>query len=342
MAEKSADESGVLDYLRGAGLLAPGPAVLESMSGGVSSDVWLVRQEGRVPFVVKRSVAKLRVKADWRADPKRLRYEFLFLQRAAAIEPRSVPRLLCGNPDAPLIAMEFFGHGFANWKAQLLQGNISTDDARRAGQIIGRIHSATTQNSEVEALFLSMRFFIQLRIEAYFMSAAKHQPAQVAEILRAEANRLTHHRECLVHGDFSPKNLLMGEGRVVVLDCETACYGDPAFDVAFLLNHLLLKALYHKHRQRMTPVIPALRSAAEGFVDAYSHERAESADAIVSRALRLLPMLFLARVDGKSPVEYLDDEKREFLRCFARHWIEASLETARDVVAAWFDALECF
>ena len=65
------------------------------------------------------------------------------------------------------------------------------------------------------------------------------------EVLRAEAERLVTCRSVLVHGDFSPKNLLVSGDRLVIIDCEVAWYGDPAFDLAFLLNHLCLKALYH-------------------------------------------------------------------------------------------------
>lgn len=339
MSDPTGEEAVILEHLRAAGALGPGPAALEPMTGGVSSDVWLVRQEGRPPFVAKRSVARLRVKADWRADPARLRYEFLYLQTATAIEPGCVPRLLSADPDAPVIAMEYLGAGFDNWKTLLLAGRIDGEQARRAGRILGRIHAATTTNAAVSALFPSMQYFTQLRIEAYLRAAAGLQPADAAAALHAEADRLAGHRECLVHGDFSPKNLLVSGDRLVMLDCETACIGDPAFDAAFLLNHLFLKGLYHSGRAAARAALPALRGAAEAFQAAYAQEQPARAEAVLARAARLLPMLLLARVDGKSPVEYLGEEEREFVRQFARPWLPSPPQDPNALAAEWFGAL---
>ena len=52
-------------------------------------------------------------------------------------------------------------------------------------------------------------------------------------------------RLVMVHGDVSPKNILLGPGGPVFLDAECACIGDPAFDLAFCLNHMLLKCLWN-------------------------------------------------------------------------------------------------
>ena len=55
-------------------------------------------------------------------------------------------------------------------------------------------------------------------------------------------------KRALVHGDVSPKNILVGPRGPVFLDAECAWYGDPAFDLAFCLNHLLLKCLWTPRR----------------------------------------------------------------------------------------------
>lgn len=317
-----------LAELRRAGLVREKEPGVQVLTGGVSSDVWLVEDSGR-KFVVKRSVPKLRVKAEWYADPARLRYEFLYLRTVADIVPGSVPRLLTSDPDSPVLAMEFLGDGFSNWKALMLGGEISPEHAAHAGEILGRIHAATTGNAAVRGIFDSMEFFLQLRIEAYLRATAEKQEPGLANLLLAEADRLAKHHECLVHGDYSPKNMLVSPDRFVVLDCETACYGDPAFDLAFVLNHLLLKALFHSgHRP---DAIPRLRGAAEALRAAYSQAHARAAPAIEARVAHLLPMLLLARVDGKSPVEYLNSARQEHIRRFAPLWIlreNSSLETS--------------
>ena len=57
------------------------------------------------------------------------------------------------------------------------------------------------------------------------------------------ADRLEQANEVLVLGDYAPKNLLAYPDGVFVIDLEVAHLGAPAFDVAFLLTHLVLKQL---------------------------------------------------------------------------------------------------
>lgn len=322
------DTCQILDQLRADGLVSSSHPTLTPFGGGVSSDVWRVDDDSRV-FVVKRSVAKLRVAADWFSDPARLRCEFLYLQTAAVIVPCAVPRLLSSDPDAPFIAMEYLGDGFENWKGRLINGDLRAADARRAGTTLGRIHAATRAHTEIALRFERMDFFIQLRIDAYLRATATKQAPDVAAAIELEAQRLTTHRECLVHGDFSPKNMLVNEDRLVVLDCETACYGDPAFDLAFVLNHLCLKALFHApHHVDFGPLIDATLTG-------YGEADPEYAEAVEKRAAVILPILLLARADGKSPVEYLDDHKREIIRDFATAWITAPTRNLSQLTSAW-------
>jgi aminoglycoside phosphotransferase (APT) family kinase protein len=104
----------------------------------------------------------------------------------------------------------------------------------------------------------------------------------------------------LVHGDISPKNILCGAHGPVFLDAECAWYGDPAFDLAFCLNHLLLKAVL------MPQHASVLAQSYQQMVSAYMPAvNWENASAFEQRAAQLVPALLLARVDGKSPVEYL-------------------------------------
>ncbi|GAB4165094.1 MAG: aminoglycoside phosphotransferase family protein [Terrimicrobiaceae bacterium] len=320
----------ILESLEKDGLLPPGTGTLHAFGGGVSSDVWRVDSPGRPSFVVKRSVPKLRVQADWFSDPARLRYEFLYLQTVADILPDAVPRLLTSDPSAPYLAMEFLGEGFENWKSLLLAGKCITTDATRAGSILGAIHAATRNNPRIPQIFDTLEFFTQLRIDAYLRFTAERHPGPVGQAILDEAERLGGHNECLIHGDFSPKNMLSGTSRFVILDCETACYGDPAFDLAFLLNHLCLKALYH------SPSDCELPTLAGAAWTAYQSADPLHAPTVASRAAILLSMLLLARVDGKSPVEYLSPEKQAIVRQFACHQITQPNLSLQDVLGAWF------
>jgi hypothetical protein len=117
----------------------------------------------------------------------------------------------------------------------------------------------------------------------------------------------------------------------VVLDAECAWFGDPAFDLAFVLNHLLLKGVWR----------PALRDryldAFASLVEGYrAHVRWEPWDDVERRTAALLPALLLARIDGKSPVEYIaSDSEREAVRAFARPRVAAAPHTLDAIATAW-------
>ncbi len=325
-----------LDLMRSLGIIQSNSPGIQALTGGVSSDVWLI-EDGSRKFVVKRSVPKLRVKADWFSDPARLRYEALYIQTVAGIVPEAVPKLFTTNPDSPFLAMEFLGGGFCNWKELMLGGDVRPAHAAQAGDILGRIHAATTNDASVASRFDTMEFFTQLRVDAYLRATAAKQIPQVAEEIRKEADRLTTHRECLVHGDFSPKNMLVSPDRFVVLDCETACFGDPAFDLAFLLNHLLLKALYHSTSK--PEVVADLMGSVASLRSAYAVAHPAQAQTVETRTARLLPMLLLARVDGKSPVEYLNPLQQEKIRGFAPGIILHPASGLGDLIERWFSNL---
>jgi Ser/Thr protein kinase RdoA (MazF antagonist) len=172
--------------------------------------------------------------------------------------------------------------------------------------------------------------FFQLRIEPYLLAtAAKYPPLR--PLFQTEAERLAATRECLIHGDFSPKNILVSANRMVLLDCEVAWYGDAAFDVAFLLSHLFLKALLHAPRES------GFRAMVDTFWSAYQTSR--PSPALEPRVSRLLLMLLLARVDGKSPVEYLDSSRQHFVREFVRGELSAKDLSLASVSNAWFMCL---
>jgi aminoglycoside phosphotransferase (APT) family kinase protein len=316
-----------VERLRADGLIGSPDVRFVPLSGGVSCDVYRVEQGGRCPFVVKRALAKLRVAADWRADTSRNRYERLYMEEVGRILPGSVPAVIASGDG--YFAMEWLGEEWENWKLRLLAGDCREEDARLAGATLGRIHRGTADSPAMFERFDTTGNFRQLRLDPYLLTAAEAHPG-LRELIEAEVDRIASTRECLVHGDYSPKNLLLSGGRLVVLDCEVAWFGEPAFDLAFLLNHLLLKALHHHPAD---PGMAALFSAAAGaYLDGFSRERA---GALEARVARLLPMLLLARVDGKSPAEYLTPEKREIARRFAAGRIarpECSLEGLRE---AW-------
>ena len=297
-----------LELLRRDGHVLDPHARLTHLSGGVSSEIYLV-EDGAERFVVKRALAKLKVKDDWFADVGRNASERNYLACVGRLLPGIVPQIRFANPDAGYFGMEFLGDGFANWKQLLLAGDCRTQHAELAGKILGEIHRRTSGDDSLRKQFDTTANFHQLRLEPYLLTTGARHP-ELREFFVAEAQRIEATREALVHGDFSPKNILICGDRMVLLDCETAWYGDPAFDVAFLLNHFFLKLLYHAPRKTGIPKMIA------AFWRQYLASSANAAAKYEPHVLRLLPLLLLARVDGKSPAEYLDSTRQEFIRRF--------------------------
>ena len=303
-------------HLQAAGLTS-GAVRVTPLTGGVSSDIVLV-ESSKDPFVVKTALEKLRVKDDWFADVSRNRVEQAFFEYAAPIIPESVPRILGGGDG--WFAMEYLGD-MPNWKTSLLAGEADESTAQLAGDVLGRLHAASWLDEVARARFDTLPNFTALRIEPYLLTTADRVP-QVADILHAEAALLAETKLALVHGDYSPKNLLTGPQLLIVLDAECAWFGDPAFDTAFLLTHLHLKALLHPHA---ITLVPAFWSA---YTAACGHD-------LEQRTVKLLLCLLLARVHGKSPVEYLTDAQPAFITRFVLTHLPHPPSTLSALTAAW-------
>lgn len=313
------------------GVVSLGEARLTPLSGGVSCDVVLVESPGGA-MVVKRALEKLRVKSDWRADPARNRYEHLYMSTVAGFLPGTVPKILHTNDTAGYFCMEWLGAGWENWKEQMLGGVVEISTAKEAARVLGIIHRETSGRDGLRGQFDTTDNFHALRLDPYLLSTAAVHP-DLSPLFHREVARIADIRECLVHGDYSPKNLLVRQGRIVVLDCEVAWFGDPRFDLAFLLNHLFLKSLFHAPRD------PGFDAMLQAAVEAYFAGRTLGADERIEfeeSCARLVPMLMLARVDGKSPVEYLDEAKRRFLRETARVLILERPGNLRELRTRWF------
>lgn len=327
------DEPGALLKLLQRDVVVRSPdARLTPLSGGVSCEIYLV-EDSADRFVVKRALAKLRVKADWFADISRNRHEWEYIRYVAKFLPEAVPALRHCSESDNYFAMEHLNGSFLNWKQLLLAGQVNVEHAARAGNILAQIHRHSAGDAEAMRLFDTTQNFYQLRIESYLLATGAQHPALRA-LFEAEAVRLAGMRECLAHGDFSPKNILISPGRMVLLDCEVAWYGEPAFDLAFLLNHFFLKALLH------APNDPGLRPMIEKFWSEYQIVR--PSPEMEPRVGRLLLMLMLARVDGKSPVEYLVPQRQQFIRDFVESKLPAENFSLRNIADSWFDRLGRF
>lgn len=293
------------------------------LTGGVSSDIRVIRTGGRT-LVLKRALEKLKVAADWHAPTDRSRAEARWLGFVSDIAPDAVPAVLAVDDRTHAIAMEFLpAEHYPNWKAQLLAGQVDVEVAGRVGALLGRIHAASAAAPETAAQFDNQDAFESLRIEPYLRRTAAAEPC-AADALAEVIALLERPGRALVHGDVSPKNILIGEASPVLLDAECATWSDPAFDAAFCLTHLELKA------EHLPEYAPALRAAAAELRRRYLAEVDwEPASDVDGRISRILPALMLARVAGASPVEYLDGTERERVRTMALDLLNGSLIRTR-------------
>jgi Ser/Thr protein kinase RdoA (MazF antagonist) len=314
------------------------------LTGGVSSDLWRVDTPG-LTVCVKAALPTLRVANIWNAPVSRNAVEVAWLRFAAEHALQAVPRVLAHDGDAGLFAMEFLDpEQHPVWKAELMAGRVDPESAREVGDLVGRLAAASTHPDSREALarrFATDDNFHRLRLEPYLLATAHRRP-EVGDRLTELAERTQSTRKALVHGDVSPKNILLGPHGPVLLDAECAWWGDPAFDVAFCLNHLLLKALVAAPAERSARA-RRLSLAADTWWSAYAgHVSWESSTQLEARAAALLPALLLARIDGTSPVEYVTaDADRAMVRAFAVEQLRAGDRRVHllDTFADWEKAL---
>jgi 5-methylthioribose kinase len=316
--------------LRELGLAGSGRLTGAPLTGGVSSDIWRIDTE-HGPVCAKRALPKLRVAADWRASIERNVYEARWMQVADEAHPGCTPRVLGQHPALGVLVMSYLPSAtYRLWKHSLRDGEVDLSVARSVATVLVRIHNFSAARPQLAPHFATDSIFSSMRLEPYLLATAQRHPRIAAPLERlVEITR--SQKRALVHGDVSPKNILLGTQGPVLLDAECAWWGDPAFDLAFCLNHLLLKCLWNSAARE------AFLSAFDAFSETYLHAvewepRAE----IERRAAALLPGLFLARVDGKSPVEYVTEEaQRERVRRVAGPLLEQPVDRLRSVAAAW-------
>jgi aminoglycoside phosphotransferase (APT) family kinase protein len=301
-----------LAALREAGLLGSGPTV-EPLTGGVSNDVVVVRTEESA-FVVKRALPRLRVAEVWEASAERSYTEAAALSWAHGVVPDAVPGVFAIDRTNNVLVIELAPDGYGDWKKQLLAGDVRSDVGARLGALLARWHVASASDPAVLAEFDDQQAFGQLRVTPFYTVAAARNP-EAAPVIADLVDRMARTRTSLVHGDFSPKNILaepLVGGGLWVIDWEVAHAGDPVFDVAFLLHHLICKMLVRPDRREQ------LMATAEDFVQAYSDRtRAPFGELDHSYLLAHVGALVLARVDGKSPVDYFSTAQRDGARALA-------------------------
>ena len=284
-------------------------AEVSRLSGGVSCRVWkVVSTKGR--WVLKQALEKLEVQADWFSDVERLHREHQAMDQIGLIIPDSnVPKVLHVDYVNHIYMMTCAEEGAPTWKDLMMQGILNVETAKSAAKILSLIHARSYLISDsLKQEFSNQKYFNQLRIDPFHRFLIQKYP-QLSKPIHQLIDELSLQKTCLVHGDFSPKNMLVQQdGEIVLIDFEVAHWGNPVFDMAYCLGHLMLKCWHLKKYEKMLELI-------KSFLNHYSGS--------VNNLLCHLGLMLLARMDGKSPVNYIQDEDlKQLIRTKAIEWIK--------------------
>jgi 5-methylthioribose kinase len=327
----------LLGYLRETGRLGPVERpCIRKLSGGVSNKTLLLVRPGGESWVIKQALSKLRVQSDWFSDPARIAVEANGLRYLPRVAPTgSTTALLFEDPAEKLLAMEAVPEPHQNWKRLLLEGEIDPQHFGQFAKLLGSIHRESFKlRHELAPVFADKQFFRTLRLEPYYEHSAT-VVQQAAAFLKELVEWTLSRSDTLVHGDFSPKNVLVRNNQLILLDHEVLHFGDPAFDIGFSLTHFLSKALHLPERRQ--EIVGATRFYWRSYLEEI-------------RGMPWIPHLdirsahhtlaaLLARVCGRSPLEYLDKEERVVLQQVVVEMIEEQISSVDQVISGFLEKI---
>uniref|UniRef100_A0A7C4QS80 Phosphotransferase n=1 Tax=Schlesneria paludicola TaxID=360056 RepID=A0A7C4QS80_9PLAN len=320
----------VVEYLRETGRLpADAAATVTPLAWGVSNIVLRIEPAGHRPLVVKQAQPQLRTRQEWFSRCERIYREADALRAwQTLLPPQAVPEVVFEDRPRYILGLEAIRSDHVVWKQRLLEGRLDHLVAHTLGQRMAAIHRGSWRRPDLLPGAEDWSVFEELRIDPFYRQLTRVYP-ELHRPIQEVIDDMAAHRLCLVHADFSPKNVLVHPQGITLVDFETAHYGDPAFDLGFFLSHLLLKSLLHPAQRR------DWRALVDEFLEEYEGGMpAEYATGIWRRAVRHLAACLWARIDGKSPVEYLTAPPlREFVRRVARDWLSAPPASVHKAVA---------
>jgi len=299
--------------------------LIEPLAGGVSNSVLKISCD-KGEFVLKQALPKLKVKSEWLSDVERTNIEKKALKFLEKILPGVTPKLIYEDEANFLLIMECAPSNSVTWKSLLMEQNCDPVVGKSVGGILGKLHQNSHDLEEAKLIFGNKKFFHQLRIEPFFTFLKSKYPdlkSKIDQHIEACLKR----EDALVTGDFSPKNILVDGDKVMLIDFEITHYGDSSFDLGFLTTHLILKSIFAPRVRNN--YYQVLNETIEGYFScAHFTLREESEKFAVSQ----LAWLLLARVDGKSPVEYITrEEQKLFIRSAAYEILNSGLKTFLEV-----------
>jgi len=322
-----ADQKVFETYLLEKGIIKEGEDFfIKYLSGGVSGTTAFVQVSGQ-DLIIKQALAKLKVAEEWLCDPSRMEAEMKSNDIYHRLVPENVPKVISYDPENYVFVREAAPDSCRMWKSDLMTGQLDFEVSAKVMQTLATVHNKCAGDDEVAKDFADKEIFYELRISPYIEFILKKHPG-LTDYAKPICDELMNSNITLVHGDYSPKNVVLDGRKVFVTDYEVAHYGHPAFDVAFLANHLILKAIHM--RDFGGAFLAMLRQVLNLYFDQVDFMDKK---ALEISFVKLLPLLMIARVDGKSPVEYIvDEDVKEFVRTIAFDLINKNVTTQKELL----------
>ncbi len=299
----------------------------KKLEGGVSSEVYHVKTN-KNEYCIKRSLRKLLVKKEWIADTNRIKFEYYWLNHCRKILNKNIPKIYEFNLEKKYIVMEYLDNSkYKTLKELYFKKIINLNTIKLISKHLYKIHSKSN-NYKTKKLFQgNSKNFNDLRLDPYFNEVGRVYPRYKKYISVLNKNYLIN-SSTLVHGDFSPKNILIGKNKIFYIDAECSNFGDPVFDLVFFSNHLLIKSIF-------------LKDKSEEFIESYltfykeylKNLNVKKYKLYINRIIKMTPIMMLARIDGKSPVEYIKSNKiKNTIRNKSFLLLERKINSLNDII----------
>ena len=308
---------------------------LSELNGGISSEIYKVDLDGR-SFCVKSALPTLKSDPDWHVPVERTAAEWEWLKLAQNVAKNIAPNPLGYDKQTNTLVMSYLEPElYPNWKDLLSQGIIDPNMAEAAAERLVMLHNATAGDEKLIQRFANDSIFYDIRLEAYFLETGRNVEV-LKDLMHELVESTAASKVALVHGDVSPKNILIGPNGPVFLDAECACYGEPAFDAAFCLTHFLLKCLWKPNWKK------GYLKCHERFRKTYfSNAKWLDMTELERRVTQLHLGMLVARVAGRSKVEYVSDKvTQELVKTFATRHLISHVATTGEVATLWNEILD--
>ena len=299
----------------------------KKLKGGVSSEVYHVKTD-KNEYCIKRSLRKLLVKKEWMVDTNRIKFEYYWLSHCRSILNKNIPKLYEFNNEKKYIVMEYLNNTkYKTLKELYFKKIINLNTIKLISKHLYKIHSKSS-DFKTQKLFQGNRNnFNDLRLDPYFNEVGRVYPKYKDYIKNLNKNYLVN-SSTLVHGDFSPKNILIGKNKIVYLDAECCNFGDPVFDLVFFSNHLLIKSIVIKDKSK-----EFVKSYITFYQEYLKNLNAKNYKLYINRIIKMTPIMMLARIDGKSPVEYIKSKKiKNTIRNKSFLLLEKKINNLNDII----------